>query len=90
MINLIPRSDPYVAFQDNLPQVLPRPLPDGGALLMGGYLGSFSSFTIVNATSNLWPIHTSTGKVTSIPIDYAIADANNSNFYYGQCPRVVP
>ena len=83
MINLIPRSDPYVAFQDNLPQVLPRPLPDGGALLIGGYLGSFSSFTNANATSNLWPIVTSTGKITSIPLDYAIADASNPNFYYG-------
>ncbi len=83
MINMIPNSDPYVAFQNNIPQVLPRPLPFGSTLIMGGYLGNLANFNSSSPLNNSWPIYLSNGKISNIPINYAILDAGNQYFYQG-------
>ena len=80
MLNMIPISVPYVAYQNNIPEVLPRVLPLNGAILMGGYLGSFNNLTVGEAMNNSWSISLG-GYSTHMPIYYAIADAANQNFY---------
>ena len=82
MVALIPSNSSYVAFQDNLPQVLPRPLPEGSVLLLAGYLGNILPFNLSNAVENKWPISLPNGSNGTVPINYAVADANNPNFYY--------
>lgn len=81
MINMIPATDPYVAYQNNLPQILPRSLPFGTSLLMGGYLGDLANFNSSSSLNNSWPIYFNNGKILHVPIDYAIADASNQYFY---------
>lgn len=82
IISLIPANTPYVAYQNNLPQILPRPLPLGYVILMGGYLGNLQPFNISDATNNSWPVMTENGDIGMVPIDYAIGYANNQNFYH--------
>ncbi len=82
MIGLIPANTSYVAYQDNLPQVLPRPLPYGSVLLLSGYLGNLRPFNITDVINNSWPVNLQHGMIGHVPIDYAIADGNNQNFYY--------
>ena len=81
MINMIPSTDPYVAYQNNLPQIFPRPLPFGTSLLMGGNLGNFANFNFSSSLNNSWPVYSNNGRISQVPIDYAIADAGNQYFY---------
>lgn len=80
MIKMIPANATYVAYQNNIPEMLPRSLPSGGMILIGGYLGAFDSFNLTNAIENNWPVIFN-NKTYEIPINYAIADASNPNFY---------
>ena len=78
MIKLIPATEQYVAYQNNIPEIMPRELPN--VTLMGGNLGSFTSFNKGEAINNLWNV-SSGGSTFSEPINYALADAANPNFY---------
>lgn len=80
MIKLIPSTNPYVAYQNNLPEVLPRPMPFNDTVLMGSYLGAFTNFSTEEAINNSWGINLANKKLYT-PLDYAIADAVNPNFY---------
>ena len=80
MIGLIPSSDTYVAYQNNIPELLPRQLPSDGVILTGGHVGSFSDVSLSQAMNNSWQISDGTG-IADMPVDYAIADARNPNFY---------
>ena len=82
MISMIPSSETYVLYQNNIPEMFPRSLPQGGALLMGGYLGSLGNISVQEAINNSWSVHSGSDLV-SMPINYAIADAANPNFYLG-------
>lgn len=82
MISMIPSSEPYVLYQNNIPEIFPRSLPQGGALLMGGYLGSLGNVSVQEAINNSWSVDSGSDLV-SMPINYAIADAANPNFYLG-------
>ena len=80
MIGMIPSSETYVLYQNNIPEVFPRSLPQGGALLMGGYLGSLGNVSVQEAINNSWSVY-SGSVLVSMPINYALADAANPNFY---------
>ena len=80
MIKMMPPSNEYVAYQNNMPELFPRATPPGGALLMGGYLGGFSNVSVGEASNNSWLVNAGNSKV-SMPVDFAIADASNLNFY---------
>lgn len=80
MIKIIPINNTYVAYQNNIPEMLPRALPSGDMILIGGYLGAFECFNLSDAIENNWPVSYN-NKTFEIPIDYAIADASNPNFY---------
>ena len=77
---MIPSNDPYVSYQNNIPEIFPRATPPGGALLMGGYLGSFSNVSINEAINNSWQVNAG-GSEVSLPVDFALGDASNLNFY---------
>ena len=80
MIGMIPSSEKYALYQNNIPEMFPRPLPSGGALLMGSYLGSLGNVSVQEAINNSWSVY-SGGVLVSMPINYAIADAANPNYY---------
>ena len=80
MLKMIPSSDPYVAYQNNIPEILPEHISPSGALLMGGYLGSFNNVSVNEAINNSWKVNVD-GNIVSLPLDFALADASNSNFY---------
>ena len=80
MLKMVPSSEKYVAYQNNFPELFPRALPPGGAMLMGGYLGSFTNVSVNEAINNSWNVYEG-GNIVSLPIDFALADAFNANFY---------
>lgn len=80
MVKMIPASDPYVVYQNNIPELLPRQLPFNGSILMGGYLGSFTAVSAEQALNNSWKVSLG-DKFVYLPVDYAIADANSADFY---------
>ena len=82
MISLIPRNNPYLLYQDNLPQVLPRPIPFNSVILMGGYLGSLQTINSSDFSENRYAVNLANNTTGYSEIDYAIGDANNPNFYY--------
>lgn len=82
MISLIPQNQSYVAFQNNIPEIMPRALPLNNSLILASGLWGLINISVSCATNNSWPvlIH---GQVKDIPINYAIADTDNSNYYMG-------
>lgn len=72
MIKLIPSDNKYVIYQDNIPQVLPRPTfnPSNPNLLVAGF----------NIPQN-FTISGQNGKWISITPDYILADPYNSWLY---------
>ena len=82
MISLIPQNQSYVAFQNNIPEIMPRALPLNNSLILASGLWGLTNISVSCATNNSWPvlIH---GQVKDIPINYAIADTDNSNYYMG-------
>ena len=76
-IELIPKNDPFVLVQNNLPQIYPRDGPDNGVVLVPGDVGP--NITLSDAINNSFPCLAGGGFVK---IDYVLADANNGlNFY---------
>ncbi len=80
MLKMVPSSETYVAYQNNIPELFPRASPPDGAMLMGGYLGSFTNVSVNEAINNSWEVNAG-GSEVSMPVDFAIADASNPNFY---------
>ena len=77
---LIPRSDPNVLIQGNMPELFPRPLAANEPLVPGVSLfANFSESDVVNGSFPLWQY----GKTVYVPFDYAIADLNSPQFLYG-------
>ncbi len=81
MVAIIPQSNPYVLYQNNIPEVLPRNLPFNNTILMSGYLGGLTGYSISDAINNSWPVQYGNGQKGFVQIDYVIADFNNPNFY---------
>ena len=75
MSNLIPRSNPYVLFQNNMPNLLPRNLTYDETPLIPPY-----DF-LPNATVQYHPMELITGQIVNPVIDYAIDDPYN-NLYF--------
>lgn len=80
MLKMIPSSDPYIMYQNNIPEILPGNIPPGGVLLMGGYMGSFTNVSASESINNSWQVNAG-GNIATVPIDFALADASNPNFY---------
>ena len=82
MVSLIPQNQSFVAFQNNLPEALPRSLPLNNTEFLIGGLWGLAGISMSYATNNSWPVQ-SNGHVIDIPINYAIADTQNSNYNLG-------
>ena len=80
MLKMVPPSQAYVAYQNNIPELFPRAPPPGDAMLMGGFLGSFTNVSVNEAIKNSWQVNAG-GSEVSMPVNFAIADALNPNFY---------
>jgi uncharacterized membrane protein len=86
LIGLIPRSDPFVLFQDNLPEVLPRPLVYNNSPLVPGLQFFGPNLTVESALSDSFPININ-NHWTSVKIDYALADPES--YLYHITKRVL-
>ena len=80
MVKLIPSSETFVIYQNNIPELFPRPLPPSGSILMGSYLGSLINVSVGEAINNSWQVSAG-GNEMSVPVEFALADALNPNFY---------
>ena len=82
MISLIPNNQSYVAYQNNIPEIMPKALPlNNSAILVGGMWG-LSGISLADAINNSWPVLLK-GHVEYVPINFAIADTGNPNYYLG-------
>lgn len=83
IIGLIPSSDPYVLFQNNMPEFLPRtPIEDLGYLL-GGYLDFNYNLTSSMLNENSFPYIAPNGANGTTRIDYVIACMDSPTLYMG-------
>ena len=82
MISLIPQNQSYVAFQNNIPEIMPRAMPLNNSIALVGGLWNLSGISVYFAANNSWPVLFN-GQVKDIAIYYAIADTENSNYYLG-------
>ncbi|MCI4347789.1 MAG: hypothetical protein L3J97_04125, partial [Thermoplasmata archaeon] len=74
LLSLVPLNDPYVLFQNDMPEVLPRPLPSflhGTPLTVFGDWLNNSQYDAIN---NQYPLRLPGGDVVVTPIDYALYD----------------
>ncbi len=76
MIGLIPNNEKYVLFQNNMPQMLPRPVVEGISPLVAGV--TFGS----NISPGHYPLIVD-GQAVNVPIVYAIDDPYSQTFYSG-------
>ena len=76
MIALINSSDPYVLFQSNIPQVLPRPLE---------YVRTPLITNMREVTYNFMHIYPN-GTSVPVRVDYVLSDPYSSWYYFKQSP----
>jgi len=77
--SLIPRSSPYVLFQNDMPGILPRPLEYGDTPLVTG-LGDWQNVTLYDAHVGSFPYKLFNGTVVDARVDYAIDNPHNWGF----------
>jgi hypothetical protein len=82
LVNLIPASEPYVLFQNDMPEVLPRPLPLGLTPLTST-ITNWQSDSVQDADSNSFPLTTSSGQTAHVPIQYALANPYSNPYQNG-------
>ncbi|MGC8496834.1 MAG: DUF2079 domain-containing protein [Thermoplasmata archaeon] len=81
IVSIIPRSDPYVLTQNNIPEIYPRALlPES---YYGSYYNSVMDLQFMNFLNNITAsnhyMNTSTGLVNA-RIDYVLADMNSPQY----------
>ncbi|MGB9734485.1 MAG: DUF2079 domain-containing protein, partial [Conexivisphaera sp.] len=76
LISLINSSDPYVLFQSNLPQVLPRPLEYERTPLITN---------LQEVTYNLMHVYKN-GTAVPVRVDYVLSDPYSSWYYFKEAP----
>lgn len=82
LVGLIPPDNPYVMFQDNMPEVLPRPQVYPTMMVPG--LGIFGSpVTSAEAMNGTYPM-VQNGQWTVVRADYVICDPLSWTYAYGQ------
>ncbi len=84
MVSLIPRDDPYVLFQDNMPELLPRPLPYVPPSV------PFNQFPLLpsSVSTDLYYGRLPNGTQVPARIDYVVVDPYSPQFtaVYGPPP----
>ncbi len=83
VISYVPSSDGYVVFQENMPQLLPRPLPYNTP--MSPPLSSFGT----NYSIDRYPVQNwLTGRWEDAKIDYVVGEPESTQYYYWGDPSV--
>lgn len=80
---LIPRDNPYVLFQNDMPQMLPRPSPPNTSIpfLFSIYISS--NLSLQEVINNTFPLLFATANTSKyVPVDYLIAYEHSTQFYF--------
>ena len=85
LIHLIPPNNPYVLFQNDMPEMLPRPSVDNLPFLFTTYLSN--NITLGDVFNNTFPILTSSGHVQYTNVDYLIAYTQSKQYYLQFAPQ---
>ena len=83
LVNLIPRSQPYVVYQNDMPEMLPR--ANYTSYIMAPLVAPdpFLNATAWDAQTNQWPVHPGyqLEGPPYIPLDFAIGNPNDPYWY---------
>ena len=79
LIHLIPPNNPYVIFQNDMPELLPRPPADNLPFLFSTYLST--NVTLSDVYNNMFPILNTFGQAEFTKIDYLIAYTQSPQYY---------
>jgi hypothetical protein len=86
---MIPRSNPYVMFTNDIPEVLPRAVVGGqghnyiGNIIVGLPIPAFMNLTVADAVNDTFPYVTGNKEIVYIPMDYAISTITNAFAFSG-------
>lgn len=87
--SMIPRSNPYVIFTNDIPEVFPRAVVGGqgnnyiGNLIVDVPDAGFMNITVADAVNDTFPYIAARGTIVYVPIDYAISTITNSVSFSG-------
>ena len=87
LISLIPKTDPYVLYQNDMPEMLPRPAEAGLSIVFTSYLSS--NITIQDVLDNTFPVISNVRDLPSdqfVKIDYLLAYTQSSQYYLEFAP----
>ncbi len=79
MIRLIPSNNPNVLFQNDMPELLPRPPADNLPFLFSAYLSR--NVTLADVYNNTFPVLNTFGQAKYTKIDYLIAYTQSQQYY---------
>ena len=79
MIHLIPTNDPYVLFQNDMPEMLPRPSIDNLPFLFTTYISN--NISLGDVIANTFPIIGTNGQVEFSQVNYLIAYTQSPQYY---------
>jgi uncharacterized membrane protein len=82
LTQLIPRDTPYVLFQNDMPELLPRPLAYEQTPLITS-LYDWLNLSNYDAAQNSFPLELTSGQVVGARIDYAIDNPYSNPYAYG-------
>lgn len=82
LVHLIPQSTPYVLFQNDMPELLPRPLAYEDTPLITS-LYNWQNLSNYDAVHNSFPLELTSGQVADAQIDYAIDNPYSNPYAYG-------
>lgn len=81
IVSLVPKNNPYVLFENDMPEFLPRPQPPGTTIpfLFSTFLSS--NLTLQDVSNNSFPlISTDIHSARYVKVDYLIANTESSQF----------
>ncbi len=85
LIHLIPPNDPYVLFQNDMPEMLPRPSINNLPFLFTTYMPN--NITLRDVIANTFPFIGNNGQLEFSPINYLIAYTQSPQYYLQFNPR---
>ena len=81
IVSMIPKNNPYVLFENDMPEFLPRPQPPGTAIpfLFSTFLSS--NLTLQEVSNNSFPLISADIHNTQyVKVDYLVANTKSSQF----------
>lgn len=82
IIKLIPENDTNVLFQNDLPEILPRPPDNSYGFLIAGYT-HFTNISNSMIRNNSFSLHLANGSCVNSKINFVLAYLNSNTLYTG-------